>query len=532
MFNQRHEYGGNIIGNKSNSLETDKDTYIFSADNEIWYNYEIAEYLLAHYNYENGPEFFLVGDDAIIQALYDIIGVYDFSSMTVYDALNILISRGRGFGWKIEVMADGDVYIVPFSLLNEEMALGDILMPANPNKISVDLWTEQEHIDVQITGNITNLYDRIVVQGARMKSCCSLNFANGGLEKGWSTAEETAYKDAAKNATGYGSLTNDEKAELNDKFRAEDRFKRVFTTFRIPHNWDWLIGSNKVSPWLDSTGELHLDTQSTYWNADKRFASSLPFKVGVDYGGATPIDKNPANSEPEFRSMFGLVKDADGKYQYADKYQHNPHFRPLSREMGVELAFNPRYLAAKNHWTDAEPGIFEELIEEGIDYEDIIVTAFLETDQVVHVVHSFNFYENQRTLVITIPDVELWYITPGTIIGVDENGACIEYGGTSNLLRDDRDRLRVALNSAKAWYGKERNKIAITIKSIDPGIPIGTLIENVDIADMGAIGSVVTELHWDFQNHSTTIITDFGELDIAGIYSGRLSRNKPVRIHM
>jgi len=543
-FNQRHEYGGNIIGNKSNSIETvptlpgepeEEDTYIFSTDNEVWYNFEIAEYLLAHYNYQNGPEFFLVGEEAIISALYDIIGVYDFSSVTVYDALNILISRGRGFGWSIEVMPDGDVYIVPFSLLDEDIILGDIIMPANPNKMSVDLWTEQEHIDVQITGSITNLYDRIVVQGARMKSCCSLCFGLSppGLEKGWSNNEETAFKNAAKESAGYGSLNNDDKAARNDKFRAEDRFERVFTTFRIPHNWDWTVGGEIVNPGLDTMGELLLNTPSTYWNADKRFLNSLPFKVGVDYSGAEPVDNNPADSEPVFKRPFILVKDVDGNYQYAEKLKpYGAPNGPLPREMGISMRFNPQYLSAKNHWTSAEPGEFEDDIADiGVDYEDIEITVFLETDQVVQVVHVFNRFENQRTLIITIPDAELWYITPGTIIGVDENGASIVYGGTSNLLRDDRERLRIALNSAKVWYGRERNKIAITIKTIDPGIPIGTLVENVDIADVGAIGSVVTELHWDFQNRSTAIMTDFGELDIAGIYSQRLSRNKPIAIH-
>lgn len=536
-FNRRHEYGGNIIGNKSNSLETvptqpgkptEAETYIFSTDNEIWYNYEIAEYLLAHYNYENGPEFFLTGEEAIIEALYAIIGVYDFSTMTVLDALNILINRGRGFGWYIEVMPDsedapGEIDIVPFSLLDEDIMLGDILMPANPKKVPVDLWTEKKHSNVEISGSITNLYDRIIVQGARIKSCCSLSFADGGLEKGWSDNEETAFKKAAKESEDYDDLDDMMKRKRNDQFRAEDRFERVFTTLRVPGNWDWVTGNTKiVSPLLIDTGDLYLNVSATYWNADKKFANSLPFKVGFDYSGPEPVDYNPPDSEPEFRRIFVLVKDIDGKYQYAERLKPaGAAIRPLAREMGISMRFSYQYLAAKNHWKDAEPAELADMIEDiGIDYEDSIVTAFLETDQVVHIVHSFNFFENQRTLTITIPDAELWYITPETIIGVDENGACMKYGGTSGLLRDDRKRLRRALAAAMAWYGKERNKITIAIKEIDPGIPIGTLIENVDVADVGAIGSVVTELQWNFQSQSvsTSIITDFGELDIAGIF--------------
>jgi len=531
-FNRRYEYGGNIIGNRSYMLETEELTYIFGDADEPWDNFAIAEYLLAHYQYENGPVFVLTGEDKIEKALEGIIGVYDFSSMTVLAALNTLINRSRGFAWSIVVSKNNEgnddlVDIVPFSLLDEDIQLGDILMPANSKRIPLDLWSEQTHLNVEIVGDIAHVYDRIVVQGARMKSCCSLSFANGGLERGWSTAEENAFKLAAKESDDYGDLDDIAKANRNDKFRAEDRFERVFTTFRIPRDWNWIIGGKKVNPWLDSAGELDINSQSTYWNVDKRFINSLPFKVGFDYSGSKPVDNNPDNAEPEFRSLFVLVKDKDGKYQYANRLkqglkQVSARIRPLTREMAVLMCFSPQYLAAKNHWNNAEPADLAFMIEDiGIDYEDIIVTAFLETDQQIQIVHAFNYYENQRTLIITIPEAELWYVVPDTIIGIDENGECIKYGCyKSDFLRDDRERLNTALDAAIAWYGKERNKAAITIKSIDPGIPIGTLIENVDVADVGAIGSAVTSLHWDFQTRpaATTVMTDFNELDIAGIF--------------
>lgn len=524
-FNQRHEFGGNIIGNRS-SVMTEELTHIFAEDGVPWDNLTITNHLLKYYQYENGPNFYLKGETEIIEALGGIIEVYDFSQRTVLDALNILISRNRGFGWVVSVSENDLVNIVPFSLLDENISLGDIVMPANSKKISLDLWLERMLGNVEITNDTAHVYDRIIVRGARMKSCCSLSFADSSLEKGWTDAEETAFKAAASETEGYDALDDDEKAELNDKFRAEDRFERVFTTFRVPRDWDWKVNAGEVqdivNPLLDSTGELHTDEQAAYWNSDKRFANSLPFKVGFDYSGAEPVDNNPASAEPEFRRLFVLVEQTAGKHQYVEKLKPaRADVRPLTREMAVSMGFNPRYLAAKNHWEGAEPGNWSDDIEEfGIDYEDIIVTAFLETDQVVQVEQVFYYGENQRTLIITIPDAELWYIVPGTIIGIDENGSLIPYGGTSNLLRDDRDRLRRALNAAVAWYGRQRNKAAITIKSIDPGIPIGTMIENIDVSAIGAAGSAVTSLHWDFQGRpaSTTIATDFGELDIAEIF--------------
>ncbi|MDD5327409.1 MAG: hypothetical protein PHY02_06295 [Phycisphaerae bacterium] len=539
VFNRQHEYGGNIMGNRSGMLATEKLTYIFSAEGEVWDNYEIANYLIAHYQQGTGPDFGISGDEAVINALKGLKGVYKFSSMTVLDALNKLINRSRGFGWYVSVAKnyvgnDDFVDIVPFSMLDEDIKLGDIIMPANPKKVPVDLWTEQTHTTAEVTSSIVNTFDRIVVQGSRMKSCCTLSF-DKGLKKAWSDEEETAFKNACNETDGYDELGDDEQADKNDKFRAEDRFERVFTTFRIPHDWDWVVGSGEdaeiVNPLLDtSVGMLNLEMQAPHWNADKRLAGTLPLKIGIDYSGSAPIDNNPDYAEPEYRCMFVLVKDTDGKYQYADRIApYHARVRPLTREAAVEMRFNPQYLASKNHWTEAEPAKYEGVIElDGIDYEDIVVTAFLETDQVVQVEFSLGSFENPRTLVIDLPDCELWYIVPGTIIGIDENGDLIEYGvvtpSVPTLLRDDTERLFSALAAAVAWYGKQRNKIVITIKDIDAGIPIGTLIENVDVADVGAIGSVVTELRWDFQSRSvsTTIITDHGELDIAGIFSSNV----------
>ncbi len=530
IFNRRHQFGGNIIGNRSFMRETEELTYIFSSDDELWSNYDIIEYFLAHYNYENGPEFHLAANGEIKTALENITGIYDFRTTKTRIAINHLINRGRGLGWHV-VITGNLVDIVPFSLLDESIKLDEVIMPANFNIVAPDLWTKKEQIKVDIKRDITHVYDRIVVQGGKMKSCCSLHFDMEGdsshpsLEKGWSEEAETAFKNAAKTSEEYNGLSDQEKGELNDKFRKEDKFDRVFTIFRVPHDWDWSLPSSSgdiiVNPFLDPAGELDIGRQAGFWNADKKFSNSLPFQVGVDYSDKEPIDNNPDYAEPEFRTPFILVKGAEGKYQYADKrLKHYAAVRVLSREMAISMRFNPQYLAAKDHWDEAEPAVYEAKIEEsGIDYEYIIATVFIETDQSIRIVHAFNYYENQKTLLITIPDAELWYIVPGTIVGVDKDGELIEYGCDDNLLRDDRSRLRAALNAAAAWYGRRHDKVEIAIKEIDPGIPVGTLITNSDVAGTEAVKSTVTSIQWDFQSKSTIIRTDYGELDISGIFA-------------
>ncbi len=609
-FNQRHKHGGNIVGNRSTDMvecEPGKgSTYIFAKDGETWDNWAIILYLLKHYQKNNGPVFDLGGTDEILDAMGKMSGIYDFNSMTLRGALNVLMNRSRGFTWtyKMGTRINEEeeevehITIEPLSLLDEPISFGDVTMPASSQKISVAMW-EDPAINVNISEDISRTFDELVIRGARMKSCCSLRYEDGLLEAGWSAAEETAYKDAAKNTEGYGELEDDEKKKFNDKFRSADRFDRVFAAFRAPRDWDWLatdlskdppqLSIHIVNPRLDNTGEIGdllnvvggpVDSErAVYYNVDKRFLSFLPFLMGVDYSEDLPTDKNPTDAEPEFRRMFVLVKDPDGKYQYAEKLivadeddnikQSGANVRPLAREMGFEMQFRPAYMAAKNHWINGkegsawdsettyaagnisthnnvryrcvqshidqeppnetyweiadEPGVFtDKITTEGIDYEKIIATVFIETDQHVQMSHKFGNYENQRIKTIDIPDAELWYVTPDTIIDVDDNGDCILYGGDENILRDDRDRLRAALTAAIAWYGKRRNKINITIRNIDPAIPIGYMIEGGDVAGVGAAATPVTSISWNFGRRPSTVIsTDFGELDIAGIFGGR-----------
>jgi len=524
-FNRRHSHGGNITGNRSDFNE-EKDSYIFADTGEQWSNWDIIDYLLKHYQINNAPQFKLVNIAEIKTSLENTVGVYDFSRTTIRDALNTLVNRSRGFSWSYAVNADGNVAIIPFSLLDTDIAVGDMTIPANNNKVAINMWDDERAI-VGVEQDRVPVYDKIVVRGAKMKSCCTLSFTDSTLEKAWTAAEETAYKDAAKNTTGYSELTEQEKAELNDKFRSTDRFERVFGTLRVPRDWPWQTGgyaeSPIVVPCMDSTGVLTTLFRAAYWNVDKRFLSWLPFLAGYDYKTFPATNKNPTDAEPEYRPLFVLIKNSAGKYQYAEKLEpFAAAVRPLARELGVSMKFRPAYMAAKNHWSSAEPGVYtDNITDEGVDYDEIKLTALVETDQPVQLVHNLNNYENKRTLTIEIPDAELWYIVPGTIVDVDDKGDVIAYGGgggSENLVRDDRDKLRAVLAAAVAWYGREHNKVTITTKAITAGVPIGTMIVNTDVSGIGAAGTVVTSINWNFQELTTTLNTDFGELNIAGIF--------------
>jgi hypothetical protein len=524
-FNRRHEYGGDIVGNRSAlAVELNgKISYVFANNTETpatWSVLDIVDYLLERYQFDNGPQFILSASDKVVDTLLMIENIYDFNNVTLRQALNALFNRNRGFSWRYNVDVEGTVTLEPFTVIDENIAVGGgVTLPANNSKVSLELWEDKLKTTVEVTLDISSVFDEITVRGSKMKTCCTLYFSGNILQGAWTDAEETTYKNAAKDVAGYSGLSDTEKAELNDRFRSAERFGRVFTTFRINPAWNWKtldgIWWRITNPKLNSAGDVVYNAQANYWNFDKRILNYLPFKVGFDYSGANPVDKNPSGSEPEHRDMFVLCTK-DDKYYYAEKLEpHNAVTRPLQREMGFEVRFNPQYLAAENYWTDAEPAMYAEYVF--IDYSEMLATVFLETDQFVKVTHTLGNYENKRILTLDVPDAELWYVTPGTIIDVNAAGSLVEYGG-SNFIRDDRPRLRDALAAAVAWYGRIRNKITIQMNVVDAAVPIGTMLTNTDVSGVGVAGSCVTAVEWNFQNVKTTIMTDFTELDISAMF--------------
>ena len=525
-FNKRFEYGGPIIGNASYTWY-EYYGYVFADAGYPWTNWDILEYLLFNYQRFNGPKFRISCDNGVYRALVNTVGVYDFNNMTLRQAINILLSPARGLSWAAFVDNGGGAFVVPFSLLDRPINFGGFVMPANPNRVYQDLWNSKE-MEVVVTSDIRATYDAIVVKGERVKSCCTLKVSDGKLVKGWSDAEWDDYWDAAKNTPGYWALAEGEKAELNDSYRSTDKLSRVYTTWQIPRNWNWRVGTYQqwfINPQLDRNGRL-TNYQASYWNVDKRILNWLPFLAGVDYSGWVPVNVNAEGAEPEFQKLLVLGSKEANKYQNVDTMTpYGASIRPLEREMAIEIKFSPAYLLAKDHLGGFEPGMHYpgDVLDSGIVYLTMMATVFMETDQNACVWYNLNNYENKRILEIIVPHAEFWYVAAETVCGVNASGYLQYYGGP-RAIRDDTQMLRSILAAALAWYGRQHNKISLKSKVLCQGLPVGTLISNLDVSGVGAAGSVVTNVGWDFQNMTTSVSTDFAEPDIASIFELKKSK--------
>ncbi|WP_146663605.1 hypothetical protein [Anaerohalosphaera lusitana] len=449
----------------------------------------------------------------------------DLSSLSLRQAVNAIVNRSRGLCWYIYTDLDANAWLVVRSMIDESIEISGVTIPGHAldDRKNLDLWRQQENTRVSLTLDQSQRYDRITVRGAPIRVCGTWNAVRDDIVKGWPFAVEQAYEDAAKNTDGYAELDEKAKAELNDKFRSEDKFADVFTKFIVPNTWDWTLGGYNANPkWiptLEPAPHIEPAQNAPYWNANKRFHDMLPFKEGVDYSQDPPVDNNPAGTIAEYRKPFAIC-DQGGGGVYADKMKVPAQVRSLPNQLGFEVKTNPQYLMARDNFSLAEPGLWDsDLDTHGTNWQWMTITAMISTDQRFEVTDTLTgaTAENPRTLIIEVDDAEYWWIVPGTYVGVDADGAPVEYNGNSTF-RDDTQRLIDVLMAAKAWYGRKRLKVEIRNDVLQPQARIAQMLEHVDITtDHDAPGSVVTSIKTDYRSSRVHYRTDHVELDFENI---------------
>jgi hypothetical protein len=537
VFNDDLVAGYVETGNRSAGLvfvtgDASRSSHVFSNEksggNPIrWTARQIAEYLLT-WHAPPGITFKLGG---AVAALAFEPPEFRVAGDTVFAALNRLFDRRRGLGWSVRVNEDGttaEVYV--YTTVDKAVVFDDSTLPANANFANIPV-RDLGHLvrESQLRLDTLAAYDRVVVSGERVLACFSVSFTDTTLEKAWDSDLENAYKAGVFSATGTPAAT--ESGEKVDADRASElRFARVYTTYRIPKTWNWRagdgIGGARVNVSLNVSNDGRVtpgdETQAPVRNWGHQLARHLPLRLAQISSGAEN------GVEPEYERMFAVLKLNDGKYKMAHeaKVQNGDvgHLRPLDRDFGFEISAKPNHVLAKNHWnTGATPrkSDFVPSATNGFDYDEIIATVAARTDARLRVVVDRDGLapeaEPDRVLRIDVPNAELWWIANGTVKSVGPGGALVREtrSGRDLILRDDSPRLRQIAALAKAWYGKERAAMSLTLNDASASLPIGTYVRKVsDAQGYQQVNSVVTCVTCDCERQATTIRTQFGELDV------------------
>ena len=591
-FNRKVRSGG-VAGNMSSTSVTindadgeGRDGYVFdeSATAQVWSLYDVLQYLMRYQGEQ--PRMDLEIENDLITVLQGMTGVYDFGNHTLRQAISQIVQPARGMSWSVKIipaagMEEADTAVLQvYSLLPAAMTVGDVSLSAHndDDRMTPDWWRDGELERVAVSRDGGARYDHIVVRGGPIRTCCSFSCLDGTLTAGWPDADEEAYKDAAKVFdTDYDDDDEDVKIEKNDAWRGSDRMGRVYTAFAVPGEegeegeeggWDWLTGNyndpdypqelRRVNPkWNRVLGRFDYELQAASWMGQKVFQSFLPFREGYDYDGVAPVNHNAATTKPGLRKMFAMVK-RDGRWWYADRMQpYSAHVAPLVDEMGARVRFRPNHMFAVNHYASTgeggeEPSLTDDILgpndetwnELGADWQDLVVTAMIETDQHLQVEWGFaqSRFAESRQLVIEMPAAEIWHVVEGTIYGLNNDdpvadGPFKRVGLTEagRLLRDDTALVKGVLAAAVAWYGRVRHKVTIESPDLTVIPEIGTMLEGfapiepgIGADEDGSCVSVVT-INFAAGGWRYTVRTDVAQLDF-GAVAGMHTEDHPSTI--
>lgn len=501
--------------------------YRYSSDGAEWTHYQYLAMILYDYR-----PYYYAADGTLsyipfygsgqVELLNEIITTQNIEGLSVVQLLDRLIDRRRGFGWRIGHVgfeASSSIPIEVFSVFSDTITVGDTTITANPAQVSIDFGNTADTQGVNFRFSSGNQYNAIKVRGERIVSCFSMEGSD--LTEGWTSAEETAYKAGASAATGYAGLSDAQKRTINDEFRSNDRFARVYRNLILSKTWNWQdYNSHFVNLAVDYQGTI-TGVQGAYWNHSKKLLRHLPLKEGFDYyTGDSPVDNNPTGTIAEQLSPLVWLK-YNGKYHQADRLAESINgapsmsVRPLDTELGLVIGARPNHLLALNHWSGVEPSEWYAVF----DYDELVCTIAVETDQRLEVTAaSAEATEtNWRQLVIDVPGCELWYVCPDTYVGVDANGALQTYACT-NELRNDKAKLQAIAAAALGWYGKKRQvltaKLSYLFLSAQPGTLITSVLNN---KTRQQVNTILSEVNYDFESGSSGIMTAYAELDWAGM---------------
>ncbi len=489
-FNFRTSRGNSVAGNRSAIKYAGPggmQAYIFDSAGEVWTGQDIVEYLLAFF----APS---------ILGITSISGQYaNLAQMTravacprnVRAGLNAIISRSRGHGWRVIVSSAGVVSVGVYSAFDEEITAGSVKIAPATETVEVD-GDADEVARVEVVSSQEHNFDRVIARGSPIVLCGTVDFSGGSptLAAAWSGGQEAAYI-----------------AEADDKSRLADKYAHVYTAYRA------VTANLPAGPSCNDDGSLDASGSPTQFYLGKSFLRQLPIQE-TDLDAAGPGDFRAPIVAGQYGSDYWLMD----KPILIDGWKMSGfHVRMMDGEMGVRLTGGDvPHVLGENHFNGGT------LMPEEIDYESIKATVAWTSSEELRVVRQIagNLAGDcSRTLVIDVPDAECWYRLAGTMTDVVDGAVVSETDAAE--LRNDRAKLAAVAATAAAWYQRARSKVSVTWATLTFDFAPGALLKQITSqAGDVPVNAPITRVAWDLEGGTTTIRTDFGELDFVGM-SGR-----------
>lgn len=519
IFNRMRERGQVNFGNRGATTVGIDSVPVFSDTNAVWNAYNVLQYILWWYvNYypdgtARGLQFEIVGDTGILETIEE---EWDLHGLTALQAIDKLIPRQRGVGWRIVTTQDV-VYIWVFSAFTDPVVVGSEVIDANSLQVYTD-FTQNRNVALRLMFDKQNEYDFLMVMGGHVYSCFTLSVADGTLSRAWNTPDEEGYKAGSSIA---GAVAAD-----HDALRSEDAYDEVYQRFIIPTDWDFFAGDGEGGTQYNAVPGIDY-----YGNVDASITPNV-FALGAAFQRELPFAAPSFNADtPAYLRCFGFVNIPTTDDPPEDRWYRLDRLDPAGHQnCSIDVADDSlavwirpaiNHMAALNHFDSGDVGTEESDQEPVWDWQDYIVTVNYRTDtrlQVSGYIPNKIPTELGKTKILEIPDTEAWYVVPGTVHYISDYALQHHSGG---LLRDDTDRLRRIGQLASAWYAQPRSVVQYEIGTISLAHPVAYMIRGVLTAEgFTEVSTVVTRRTWRFGGRqSTAVETSYIDIDFAQIES-------------
>ena len=469
---------------------------------------------------------------------------------TLFDVLNQILDRRRGYTWSLGVDRNGDstdpkwqetdnVYLIIYSYADQDItdAQMNVLLPASRQQKplnNIDFPDPQQQI---IRKDIQQRYGQIRGIGARRGAIFTMGVANENMEADWSAADKTRHDDGDPDATEANFSDLSDRQTLHDAWRLNEENRHVYTRFRIPANWDGKAGGQLTCPLLDASGNP-TTFNVPFWWAGLRFSNRLPLREGWDY-------TNPASPVPSTSGQTALRKCfctyTDGT-TVATSEQLRSHTDEEIRKwnMGARVFADSRKPAmwsyptgrphqqALSHYNPANDKKGDPDYVPIFNWQNLKFTVYADWDEYVQEIYpaaNEGKLGMEEVLVLRLgKEFRLDWLTAGTILDV-KNGSQEVAAQSGGFIRDDRPQMQNILRVAWSYYSRPRVSVSIQSALVDDRLAIletgsaanhfvrlvtGALLTNLDGR---TINSLVSSVAYDFSDGTTEINTDFARID-------------------
>lgn len=479
---------------------------------------------------------------------------FAYHGMTFWEIFTKLVDRRRGLMLYAKITNTDQLSLVVDSSAKTQITLPSTsVIPANRNQRSYEFDTATNVGRVSIGKSAMQKYDQVEVIGEQVGVVFTVSpelGANGQMDWDWEAALEEEYEDGASAETGFAALTTEQKAAANADFRAADRFAPVYSWWRLRSGWDGK-GKNRISGGsnkpavitVKENGDLDLTKVAPFWVDGLRFADFVPMRPGIDYRTdvTTETDADDEHQKDYLAPMVFVQLNpvntesgsADAGWVHAERINAALKTGATEREyewaiqlkarrdgpgLILEVVGAPQHYAAVD-WFSGDAGIDPVPANQGVNTRNWLATVYMPLQQHVRGVYpkpdDVESGDVKKVLQIYLPNCHVDYLIEGTVVAVKGGALQTTEGGH---LRDDRRRADDLAKLAFQWYGETRQTLNMGFRGIAEGFSVGQLVTSVKQDGVTqTVNTVISAVTLDLKGLSSSVATNFSELDLVGV---------------